>query len=489
MRTGSQRPEAGKWTPLIVLPLIYAITFALWLFLAPAFAIAGRIGGFGQGFAANIAMGCYLALFLVHSVMFIVFRPFRINLMFALLCLTMFLYTAVAHRGYVLLSPTLVLDWLAQIRIEHFTLPVIGVLAVGIIYRLFPGVFPKWFLYMAHILMAAFAVIFVFADGELLGWSAWGCLAILGVIAIYALIRLAVKLRRIHVDQVVFVVGAVILLYSVISDILKYLVIDLGFLSFLFPFMRTGYLAENAMLLFSFAASAVFLIAASRGIRDSGGEKHLRAAKEMIAENQLDFQREQYGQLMASVESARFMRHDMKHHLAVISEYAEAGNLVGIKGYMEGLFHGLSSARGKTYCENYAVNAIVTHYLSLAESDGVEVKVKLTVPADTGRVRDSDLCVIVGNLLENAVEGSKKAAEGSRFIRLFSYVQDDNLTFTMENSFDGEAKAFDGSYYSRKREGRGIGLSSVQAVAEKYDGAAKFEARGRMFLSSVYVVL
>jgi len=488
MKTVSQRIGAGKWATLVAIPLLYVVTFALWVFLAPAFAIGGSGGGPGQGLPLSMAMGCYLALLLVHVVLFLVLRTELVNLLFALACLTMLLRTGAAY-GISMLSGAPALAWPEMVRIEYMAFPVMGILAVGIVHAMFPGVFQRWFLFAISAALTFFAVFFLFAGGVLLRWAAWGCIGAFGGSALYFLVRLAMKLRRADLEQVVFLAGAAIFLYFAASDLLKHFGVDGRLPSFLFPFMPAGYFAESSLLLLSFITATVFITATARRIRESGAEKYRLAAREMITESRLDFQREQYERLMESIESVRFMRHDLRHHLAVVSEYAKSGNIAGIQGYMEGVENGLSAARGKVYCENHAVSAITAYYLNLAENQGVETTVKLTVPDETGQIRDSDLCVIVGNFLENAVEACRNVAEGERFLRLFSYVQDDTLTFTMENSFDGKAKEHDGVLFSRKHEGEGVGLSSVRAVAVKYGGAARFESQGRVFLSSVYVEL
>ena len=63
------------------------------------------------------------------------------------------------------------------------------------------------------------------------------------------------------------------------------------------------------------------------------------------------------------------------------------------------------------------------------------------------------------------------------------------MTFTMDNSFDGIYEEQDGVFFSCKRGGEGTGLSSVRAIARKYGGDARFEARENVFMSSVYVLM
>ena len=480
----STEPIAGKQPRRFILPLVYAAAFALWLILAPSFAYAVSEGG--ARVVAGITMGSYLALFIVFSVLFLIHKAYLINLFFAIACLTMFVQTGTMNYRYMPLPFTSFWEWLAGLRFDLVTIPVVVIVAVCIFHRVFPGVYQKWFLIAMYILMTAVSISFLLNIGNSLLIVGWIAVCVFAAAVLYSLVRLITKLRRVSLEQLVVLIGAFFVIYYIAGDVLSG--IDNSFVTFFFPFMSAGVFTENALLMYSLIVSSVFLSATARGIRESGGETHRLKAAEMIAQSQLDFQREQFGQIMVNVESVKYMRHDMKHHFAVLSEYAQSGNIAGIKGYMEGLDYGLIASRGKIYCENYAVNAILTHYLSLVENDGFDIKIKLTVPADAGRVRDSDLCVVVGNLLDNAVEACRQAG-GERFIRFYSYVEGNALTFTMENSFDGAAREEDGFFYSRKREGMGFGISSVKAVAARNGGAARFEAKGTMFLSSVYLVM
>lgn len=203
----------------------------------------------------------------------------------------------------------------------------------------------------------------------------------------------------------------------------------------------------------------------------------------------LALQREQYAAIAENAEAVKAQRHDLHHQLAVIKDYNHAGEKEKLNDYLEELTANLYTSGERKVCENFAVNAVVLHYVTLAENEGIETSVQLMVPGKTGGVRDSDLSIIVGNFLENAIEACKRMTTGKRFIKLRSRVRDDKLVITMDNSFDGYYQENGELFYSRKRDGQGIGLSSVLAVAKKYGGNAKFEAKGNVFLSSVYVTV
>ena len=112
---------------------------------------------------------------------------------------------------------------------------------------------------------------------------------------------------------------------------------------------------------------------------------------------------------------------------------------------------------------------------------------RIVVPARLTQATDGELCVIFGNLLENAVEACGRMEQGEKFVQLKCSVQGDMLTVSMSNSFDGQVHEQNGRYRSSKRGDYGVGLTSIQAVARKNQGDAWFETDGPVFRSWVYV--
>jgi signal transduction histidine kinase len=147
----------------------------------------------------------------------------------------------------------------------------------------------------------------------------------------------------------------------------------------------------------------------------------------------------------------------------------------------------LDTSSAERFCENEAVNALVTYYKGFAEAEGIDLACKLDIPRHAGRIANVDLSRIIGNMLENAIEACRLMDYGGKNIRLQSMISGDMLVFGMHNSFDGDYQLRpDGSFISRKREsGIATGLSSIRSVAEKYGGSVKFEANDRLFKTSV----
>ena len=142
-------------------------------------------------------------------------------------------------------------------------------------------------------------------------------------------------------------------------------------------------------------------------------------------------------------------------------------------------------------CENYAANSILCHYLALAREEGISDIDARCVLAQNCGIDDTDLCVLLGNLLDNAIEGCKTLPIEKRKIKLRVSTHAGSLMLTVDNTFDGMLQYQDGEFLSRKRADgqRGIGLTSVAAVAEKYDGGLRCEQKNGWFFVSVQLAV
>ncbi|MDR3315109.1 MAG: GHKL domain-containing protein [Coriobacteriales bacterium] len=217
-------------------------------------------------------------------------------------------------------------------------------------------------------------------------------------------------------------------------------------------------------------------------------DKSARLEVEISAtKRNLDMQRTLYDNLTQSTEEVRALRHDLRHQLNAIRGYLQKQDVPGALHYVETITGNIPELGNKLLCDNFAVNAVAVHYLDDATEKGIQIDIKLVVPEDLGRIPDNDMSVIVGNLFENAIEASLHVDKDKRFIKITSKVDKGRLTLVIDNSFDGTYRVKNGEFYSRKREGKGIGIASVRAVVEKYDGSMKYEVANGVFMTSLYV--
>ena len=218
-------------------------------------------------------------------------------------------------------------------------------------------------------------------------------------------------------------------------------------------------------------------------------EKARLNAQVATMRRQMDMQKEQYLQMAVNEENINRARHDLRHQLAAIKSMISNGETAQALAYCDRLAGNSITVERFVYCQNTVVNAVVAHYLALAKNSEIAIEAHVDVPQDTGRVLASDVCLIIGNLLENAVDACLRIPQEKRFLKLSSRLRYGKLFITLDNSFGGDFVKKEGVYLSSKREGAGIGLSSIEAVCGEYGGYAKFEGDGEVFRSSVVLLL
>ena len=294
-------------------------------------------------------------------------------------------------------------------------------------------------------------------------------LCILSLLTVYE----AVKRDNLQAKR--FVIPIVILTFASLIEVANY------YFKFTYQFSS---IFQDGVIIFILMMSFItgFYIKDFENLR----KQNERLAFEIgLMEIQIDEQRK-YNELIARNEDVlKKQRHDLHHHLIAIRELAENGN-EKLNDYLDTLSQNIPTAH-ISYCENKAVSAILSHYAEICRGEQIEFHAKLIVPEMRKTPLNSDLAIIFGNLLENAIEACMKIDKEKRFIRIGSDISYDMLIITMDNSYDGNFLSVDGRFRSTKREGFGIGLSSVQSVARKYCGDAKFEDKDGYFQSSVYM--
>jgi two-component system sensor histidine kinase AgrC len=213
-----------------------------------------------------------------------------------------------------------------------------------------------------------------------------------------------------------------------------------------------------------------------RMVRESARRARLEAENQS-ASQMLELQRRGYQQLTENIEQTRAARHDMRFHLSVMSGYVRDGKYEELADYLKEYGDGLEEATVQPVCGHHTVDMVARHFLSIINASGASTDVKIALPADI-YVSDVDLCILFGNLLENAANNLAQQEGG--FLRLRCETRKGSLVLTVDNSCtahaDGEAE-------------KGIGLGSVYAIAQKYDGTAHFRYADNIFSASVILYM
>ena len=202
-------------------------------------------------------------------------------------------------------------------------------------------------------------------------------------------------------------------------------------------------------------------------------------------ENQLlSMQQQRYESLKAAIEEARQARHDLRHQLCQLAALAEEGNLEKIKAYLSGAVSRIPSLE-MHFCENRAADGVVGYYCALAKREQIPFSVQLDLP-ECLPVDEIDLCLVLSNLLENALEASLRTAPARRRIKLTAYLHGNSLALIqVENTYDGVIREKGGVFQSSKRKGDGVGLQSIRHIAEKSGGVSTVTYQDGLFCVKV----
>ena len=237
-----------------------------------------------------------------------------------------------------------------------------------------------------------------------------------------------------------------------------------------------GYIVlSSALLVFMFCFNAIFLLMATSLNRNA----------KLQQENQfLSMQQQRYENLRTAIEEARQARHDMRHQFNQISALAEAGDLENLKSYLAKTVSRIPNL-DMCFCENRAADSVVGYYCAMAKRDEIPFRARLDLP-ETLPVDEMDMCLVLSNLLENALEASLRTAPGKRQIEITACVHADRiLLIEVENAFDGEINEKNGVFRSSKRRENGIGIQSVTRIAEKTGGTSTFTHQNGTFTAKV----
>lgn len=198
--------------------------------------------------------------------------------------------------------------------------------------------------------------------------------------------------------------------------------------------------------------------------------------------HQLSIREMQYKALQERILETRHARHDLRHHITLMSKYVQNGEYDLLKDYLCAYEQSIPNIESIVFCENGAVNTLLSYFATKAKEREIHFSVNANVPKELW-IAETDLSVILGNLLENALDGSAPYENPCVIVRLDA--QPMRLLIAVDNTFHGSfALSEDGTYSSTKHSGEGLGLSSVQNIVQKYGGTLKIEAKDGYFYVS-----
>ena len=198
---------------------------------------------------------------------------------------------------------------------------------------------------------------------------------------------------------------------------------------------------------------------------------HIKKSNDMYKEH-MALQKQHYEHMLLQYEELRKFRHDVKNHMLALNSMCTSEDNSQIKKYLSQLTNEVSSKKPVEYTGNRELDAVIAPFVLEAESKNIKVQFK-------GRVSDNvaidmfDMCTIISNLLNNAIEACEKIQEDKRIIEFEIAGYNSQIFISVSNSYDMESIINQKQKFITTKEDKqnhGIGLENVSRTVKKYDG-------------------
>ena len=191
-----------------------------------------------------------------------------------------------------------------------------------------------------------------------------------------------------------------------------------------------------------------------------------RLIAKRVAAFELELMQKYYLEAENLYTKMRGWRHDYRHHIQAMKVHAANGEYEAIDRYLDMLDDDLTNVETVIRTGNRMADAILNSKLSLAAERQISVKADAAIPVSL-TTSELDLCIVIGNLMDNAMEACMELPPDQRLIRIYMEMKGNYLYFVLTNTAGGKKKQ---NFRTAKGEGHGLGISRVDAIVKKYGG-------------------
>lgn len=183
----------------------------------------------------------------------------------------------------------------------------------------------------------------------------------------------------------------------------------------------------------------------------------------------------------------RGWRHDYRNHIQTMKVLASNGDMEGIKEYLNKLDTDLNTVDIAIKTGNAMADAIINSKVSLARSRDIDVSIDAHIPIKL-KISELDLCCILGNLFDNAIEASMPLPKEKRLIRVYMDIKGTQLYISFTN-FTSTKKLtkLGNSFATTKGEGHGFGLVRIDNIVGRLDGYLSRNSEDGAFTTEILI--
>lgn len=214
-------------------------------------------------------------------------------------------------------------------------------------------------------------------------------------------------------------------------------------------------------------------------ILGKAGKSRQERERELL-EQEIHIYENQFGIIRQSQHNIRALKHDMKHHIKMLTDMVSGGENEAALKYLASMGAFMENSEEYVATGNEKIDSILNYMISKAKDSGVDVCWKIQIP-ERLEISVFDINVILSNLFDNAMNALAGVAESS--FRITMKYDRGILCISTQNNFSVEGQTPGAS------EGHGFGLKNIRRIAEKYHGSLTTTAQDGDFQTSVLLYL
>lgn len=195
----------------------------------------------------------------------------------------------------------------------------------------------------------------------------------------------------------------------------------------------------------------------------------------------------QVAEVQNMYHTMRGWRHDYHNHLQTMKAYVHMGEYTSLDEYLALLELDLNQFDSLVESGNVNLDAILNSKISLALHQGILVECKANCPKEVP-LSNIDLCALMGNLLDNAMEAcAKQEPQDEKFIRIYIGIIKKQFYISITNSTNEVVRKMDAQYITNKRGNHGFGLRRINQVVDKYQGYLNRQNEPGVFVTEIMI--
>ncbi len=211
-----------------------------------------------------------------------------------------------------------------------------------------------------------------------------------------------------------------------------------------------------------------------------------RLIERRIEAYQSDLIKKYYDEVESIYTKMRGWRHDYHNHIQALQASMAMGKYDEVNEYLRQLNDDLTNVDTVLKTGRVMVDAILNGKISLAVQNDISVNARARLPEGLG-MSDVDLCVVMGNLLDNAIEENRKLKVGERFLRVYIGTKNTFLYIAVTNAAGKRQEKTGRLFRSSKGNRHGFGLARVEGIVKKYGGTFTAASEDGGFTAEVLI--